>query len=211
MKRAAVYARISTDDGRQNLESQLGVVRDHAKRAGLEITKEYLDQTSGTTTKRPGLDALLKDAHGRRFDLVLVFKLDRLGRSVAHLVRVLDELRALGIGFASASEAIDTSTPTGALMLNLLAAFAQFEREVIIERTVSGLARARREGKKLGRPAVDVPEDRLRSLHASGMGLRAMARALHVAPGTVKKTLARLGLVSVGELQAESTVQESTV
>jgi DNA invertase Pin-like site-specific DNA recombinase len=190
MKRVAVYGRVSTDDGRQSLESQLGVVREHVKRAGWEIIKEYTDETSGTTTTRPGLDELMKDAHGRRFDLVLVYRLDRLGRSVAHLVNVLAEFRALAVDFASATEPIDTTTPSGQLMLHLLAAFAQFERCVIVERVRSGLARAKREGKKLGRPRAQVDAGQVRKLRADGLSIREIAKAMKIPPSRVFKSLA---------------------
>lgn len=190
MKRVAVYGRVSTDDGRQSLESQLGVVREHVKRAGWQIVKEYTDQTSGTTTTRPGLDAMLKDAHGRKFDMVLVFRLDRLGRSVAHLVNVLAEFRALGIDFASATEPIDTTTPSGQLMIHLLAAFAQFERSVTVERVRSGLAKARREGKKLGRPRIEVDATKVRRLRADGLSIREIANVMGIPPTRVYKTLA---------------------
>jgi putative DNA-invertase from lambdoid prophage Rac len=150
--RIALYARVSTND--QHAENQLQELRAYAAARQWTITAEYVDQgVSGSTTSRPELDRMMQDARRRRFDAIVCWKLDRMGRSLAHLVTLLDEITSLGIGFISLGESIDLSTSAGRLQLHLLAAFAQFERERIKERIHLGLDRARKQGKKLGRRA----------------------------------------------------------
>lgn len=149
--RVAIYARVSTND--QHAENQLLELRRYAESRQWTITAEYSDTISGSTTSRPELDRMLQDARRRRFDGLLVWKRDRLGRSLGHLVIMLDELNGLGITFVSLGEGIDLSTPAGRLMANLLGSMAQFERERLKERVQLGLARARRDEKRIGRPA----------------------------------------------------------
>jgi putative DNA-invertase from lambdoid prophage Rac len=141
--RTAIYARVSTTD--QTCENQLIELRRYCAARGW-TPKEFVDQGfSGAKESRPALDALLKDARRRRFDAVAVWRLDRLGRSLRHLILTLDELSALGVAFVSLGEGIDTSTPAGRLQLHILGAIAEFERERIRERILAGLARARKE------------------------------------------------------------------
>jgi DNA invertase Pin-like site-specific DNA recombinase len=133
---------------------------------------EYADQISGTADRRPGLDALMKDARRRKFDTVVVWALDRAGRSLPHLVTLIDELQSLGIAFVSLREGLDLSTAAGKLQLHILAALASFERERLRERTIAGLQRARSNGKRLGRPRVHpvthgAPDATVRELAAS--------------------------------------------
>ena len=136
----------------QNLDNQLDDLRKYVGRRGWGEAVEYADKASGAKDSRPALDALLKAARRREIDVVVVWRLDRLGRSLKHLLDVLHELTALGVGFVSLNEGIDATTPAGRLQLHLLGAFAEFERARIQERVRAGLARARREGKRLGRP-----------------------------------------------------------
>jgi DNA invertase Pin-like site-specific DNA recombinase len=151
-QRVAIYTRVSTND--QHAENQMIELRAYCEARGWRISAEFIDQgISGSTPRRPHLDALLKAARRRKFDAIVCWKLDRLGRSLAHLVTLLDEITSLGIGFVSLGESIDLSTSAGRLQLHLLAAFAQFERERIRERIHLGLDRARKQGKKLGRRA----------------------------------------------------------
>jgi len=154
--RAAIYARVSTFD--QEPENQLRELRRYVEARGW-TAREFVDRgVSGSKDSRPALDALIKDAKRRKFDVLVVWRLDRLGRNLRHLILLLDELSAIGVGFVSLAEAIDTATPAGRLQLHLLAAIAQFERERIIERVNAGLARAKAQGKKLGRPRkLEVP------------------------------------------------------
>lgn len=157
--RAALYARVSTTD--QTTENQLLELRKYAEARGW-TSREYVDQAiSGTKERRPALDQLMTDAKRRRFDVLVVWRLDRLGRNLTHLVMTIDELGALGIAFASLNEGIDTGTPAGRLQLHLLAAIAEFERSRIVERVRAGMARARKEGRRLGRRPHRITDDDL--------------------------------------------------
>lgn len=181
--KAALYARVSTNE--QSVENQLAETRRLAEVRGWSAV-EYIDHAvSGTRESRPALDRLLKDAKRRRFDVLVVWRLDRLGRSLSHLVRLLDELTALGIAFVSLNESIDTSTPAGRLQLHLLAAFAQFERERIVERVRAGIARARSKGTRLGRPKAAIPVERLAAV--AGLPVDAAAAALGISRSTLKR------------------------
>ncbi len=154
-QRAAVYARVSTLD--QEPENQLAELRQYVTARGWTAV-EYVDHgISGAKERRPALDALLRDPRRRRFDVLVCWRLDRLGRSLKHLVTLLDELQALGVAFVSLGEGIDCTTPAGRLQLHILAALAEFERARISERVTAGLARARRQGKRLGRPRLTRP------------------------------------------------------
>jgi DNA invertase Pin-like site-specific DNA recombinase len=150
--RAAIYARVSTTD--QHVENQLAELRSYAERRGWTEV-EYVDRgVSGAKDRRPALDELLKAAKRRKFDVLVVWRLDRLGRNLRHLILLLDELHALGVAFVSLAEGIDATTPAGRLQLHVLGAIAEFERARIQERVRAGLARARAQGKRLGRPRV---------------------------------------------------------
>src|SRR5215475_721834 len=148
--RAAIYARVSTID--QTVDNQLLELRRYSEARGWTAVNEYVDVMSGAKDRRPGLDELVRDARRRKFDAVIVWKLDRLGRSLRHLVLLMEELQQLGVALVSLGEGLDLSTPAGRLQAGLLAAVAQFERERIRERVVSGLQRAKAQGKRLGRP-----------------------------------------------------------
>src|SRR5829696_1986755 len=150
--RAAIYARVSTLD--QEPENQLRELRQYAAARGWTAVEHVDRGVSGSKDRRPALDQLVADAKRRRFDVLVVWRLDRLGRNLRHLLFLLDELAALGIAFVSLNEGIDTSTPAGRLQLHLLAAISQFERERIQERVRAGLARAKAHGQRLGRPRV---------------------------------------------------------
>lgn len=147
---AAIYARVSTLD--QQPENQLEELRRYVAARGWQA-KEYVDHgVSGAKERRPALDAMIVDAKRRRFDIVVCWRLDRLGRNLKHLITMLDEMTALGIAFVSLAEGIDATTPAGKLQLHILGAIAEFERGRIQERVRAGLARARAQGKRLGRP-----------------------------------------------------------
>ena len=137
MPRAAIYARVSTPE--QCLENQLYDLREMAARRGYEIVHEYTDVGSGSKTRRAGLDALLADAHRRRFDIVLVAAFDRVARSVKHFLTVVDELSDLGIEFVSARENIDTSGAMGRMFIVMVSSIAELERSLIVERIKAGL------------------------------------------------------------------------
>jgi len=164
--RAAIYARVSTSD--QTCENQLLELRRFCEARGWQAT-EYVDAgVSGAKDKRPALDALLKDAKRRRFDVLVCWRLDRLGRNLRHLVTMLEDLNHVGVAFVSLGEGIDCTTPAGKLQLHILAALAEFERERIRERVIAGLRRAKAQGKRLGRPRVrpaitDIPGGSVRA------------------------------------------------
>ena len=181
--RAAIYARVSTFD--QEPENQLEELRRYAGARGWEV-KEFVDHgVSGAKERRPALDAMLVDAKRRRFDVLLCWRLDRLGRNLKHLITLLDDVSALGIAFVSLAEGIDATTPAGRLQLHILGAIAEFERGRIQERVMAGLARARAQGTRLGRPRASLPIARLHSV--AGLGNTEAAKALGVSLATVKR------------------------
>lgn len=182
--RCAVYIRVSTLD--QHPENQQVELRRYVEARGWTITREYLDQISGSKDTRPALDEMIADARRRRFDLIVCWKLDRLGRNVRHLVILLDELRALQIGFTTLSEGIDTMTPAGRMVTHFLAAVAEFERERLRERTHLGLNRARAQGKTLGRPRKIHPKSAALDAVADLSNREAAAR-LGVSIPTIKR------------------------
>jgi DNA invertase Pin-like site-specific DNA recombinase len=182
--RVAIYARVSTFD--QEPENQLLELRRYVDARGWTAAAEYVDRgVSGAKDRRPALDQLLADAKRRKFDVLVVWRLDRLGRSVRHLVNLISDLNALGIGFASLGEGIDTNTPSGRLQLHILSALAEFERERIRERVMSGLARARAQGTRLGRPRLAVPTARIELV--GHLTVDAAACLLDVSRSTVKR------------------------
>ena len=192
--RVALYARVSTLNG-QDVGLQLEELRLVAGLRGWHIVEEYVDEgVSGATASRPGLDRLLADGQRGRFDVLLVWKLDRLGRSLQHLLGVLDELAGWGVGFASVRDAgIDTTTPSGRLMLQLLGAFAEFEREMIRERVVAGVRRAQAAGKHCGRPRVDLDLRPAVAMLEQGHGLKTIAKATGVSRATLRRRLTEAG------------------
>ncbi len=191
--RAALYARVSTTNHGQDVGLQLDELRTVARQRGWALVDEYVDEgVSGTRETRPALDRMMNDARQGRFDVLLVWKIDRLGRSLRHLLSVLDDLRSMNIGFVSVRDAaIDTTTPHGRLMLAIVAAFAEFERSLIVERVLAGLENARRKGRLLGRPRRDVDVDRARRLLADGRTQRQVAMALRVPRATLRRALGR--------------------
>jgi DNA invertase Pin-like site-specific DNA recombinase len=186
--RVARYLRISRLDQRPELQAD--ETAETIARRGWTLTDSYLDKgISGSRERRPELDRLLADARRGRFDILVVWRSDRLFRSLKHMVNVLDELAALGIAFVSATEVFDTTTPQGRLLLHLVAAFAEFERGVLIERTKSGIEAARRRGAKLGRPRVVVDVVRAKHLLSTGKSLRQTAKVLGCGAATVHRAL----------------------
>ena len=187
--RVAIYARVSTTD--QTLDPQLDVLRRHAHARGWEHS-EFADHGhSGKKSSRPGLDALLAAARRREVDAVAVVKLDRLGRSLVHLLAILGELEDLGVSFISLDDGIDTQTATGRLFMQIRGAFAEYEAALIKERTLAGLDAARKRGKKLGRPRVMDTEKvaRARRLKASGRSVRYIAEMLDVSRATAHRAV----------------------
>ncbi len=191
--RVALYARISTNDGRQDLETQLRDLRAYvAAREGWVIVETYTDETSGAKRHRPGLDALMSAAHLQSFDVVLVWKFDRFARSLNHLVEALAQFEKLGVNFAAARDQVDTTTPTGRLMFHMIGAMAEFERSLISERVKAGLARARAEGKKFGGRKAEVDMEKIRELRSQGWGYGRIAKAMKIPKATVQSAVGRL-------------------
>ena len=188
-KRVALYARTSTVD-KQDPEMQLRELREYARIRGWEIAGVYEDKGyTGTNSNRPMLRQVLQDAKQRRFDIVLVWKLDRWGRSLREIVLMLQELADYGVEFCSLKDSIDLSTSQGRLMMHLLAAFAQFEADVIKIRVLAGLEHAKARGKRLGRPKLH-DDEAIRSLRAEGLSYRAIQKRLGVPMGCISRALA---------------------
>jgi DNA invertase Pin-like site-specific DNA recombinase len=173
---------------------QLSELREYASRRGWGITSEYVDQgVSGSKESRPQLNQLMADAHRRKFDGVLVWKIDRFGRSLKHLVNALADLCAYGVAFISFRDNLDLSTPSGRLMFQIIGAMAEFERSLIQERVKAGLRNARAKGKKFGRPrAQGMLCVWKRCAGADFLGPR-YAEPLKVSKGTAQRSVTRLG------------------
>jgi len=190
-RRAAIYLRVSTSD--QNTDNQEHELRQIAERAGWEVFKVYRDHgISGAKGRdqRPAFNKLWKDACGRKFDIVMAWSVDRLSRSLQDLVGFLSELHALKIDLCLKQQGIDTTTPAGKALFGMMGVFAEFERSIIQERVRAGLERARREGKRLGRPPLDskLRERIQEALRAPGRpGVRKIAEQFGVNPSTVQQ------------------------
>ena len=188
MVRAGLYARVSTND-QQTLMMQSRAMREYAARRGWTVALQIREVGSGAT-KREARERLLEAAHRREIDVVLVWRLDRWGRSVTDLLATLQELEHLGVGFVSLTEALDLTTPAGRAMAGLLAIFAEFEPEILRERTRIGLAHARLNGKRLGRPeTAGLHTAEIRKLHRAGVSKSEIARRLQMGRTSVRRIL----------------------
>ena len=187
LKRVALYARVSTRQHGQDPETQLQPLRAYLAHTHHMPVKEYVDVGfSGAKQRRPQLDAMMADARKHHFDVVLVARFDRFARSVTHLLSALEEFGKLGIDFISLNEAIDTSTPIGKMVFTILGAVAELERSLIRERVQAGVDRAKKEGKKLGRPRALVDEEKVWDELQRGISLRQLAIHTGVARGTLQ-------------------------
>src|SRR5260221_9809317 len=188
-KRAALYVRVSTDA--QAVENQIRELQQVAERRGWNVIEVYRDAgISGAKGRngRPGLDTMLKDASRRKFDIVMAWAIDRLGRSLSDLLDTIRHLEACGVDLYLDQQAIDTTTPMGKLVFQLTGAFAEFERTMIRQRIKAGLKRAVAQGVKLGRPKIDgATERKVRRQLAKGIGILKVARALGIGTGTVQR------------------------
>ena len=183
MKRVAIYARVSTTD--QTCDNQLRDLRDYCRARGWSDVREFIDTgVSGTKERRPALDKMMAEVNARRVDVVVVAAFDRLGRSVRHLVEALELFRHLNVEFISLREQIDTGSALGQAVFTIIAAIAQLERSLIVERVKSGLRRARAEGKRLGRPRLQVSEHQLRIVVNQKLPVRAASKLLGVSPSS---------------------------
>jgi putative DNA-invertase from lambdoid prophage Rac len=189
MLRVGLYARVSTHD-QQTLAMQNRAMREYAARRGWKIALQVREVNSGAAARREAREKVLEAARRREIDLVLVWRLDRWGRSVTDLLAALQELEHLGVGFVSLTEALDLTTPAGRAMAALLAVFAAFEREILGERTRAGLAQARLNGKRLGRPVTAaLHASEVRKLHRTGVSKSEIARRLGVGRTSVRRIL----------------------
>src|SRR5438552_10710343 len=183
MKRVGCYLRVSTTE--QTVENQRNDLRAYCKARGWDNVTEYSDTgISGTRERRPGLDRLLSDVKARRLDVVVVAAFDRLGRSLRHLVETLELFRHLDVEFISLREQIDTGSRLGKAVFTIIAAVAQLERSLIVERVKAGLRRARSEGKTLGRPRLKADERQLRIVVNQKLPVRAASKLLGVSPSS---------------------------
>ena len=194
-KKAAIYVRVSTD--KQTLENQLRELKQIAERRGWQVTQEYHDAgISGAKGRdgRPGLDQMLNDAKRRKFDVVMAWAIDRLGRSLVDLLGTIQVLEACGVDLYLDQQSIDTTTPAGKLMFQVTGAFAEFERSMIRQRVHAGLKRAVQQGKQLGRPRIsEALEKRIQSQLRAGKGILKVAREIGVGTGTVQRIARELG------------------
>jgi DNA invertase Pin-like site-specific DNA recombinase len=195
--RAALYARVSTVNKGQDVGLQLDELRQVAAQRGWLVAEErvYVDDgVSGAKETRPALDRMMADAQAGRFEIVAVWKLDRLGRSVQHVLGLLDQLGTQGIQFVSVRDpGLDTTTPAGRLFTAIIAAFASFERDIIRERVIAGVRRAQAAGKHCGRPRVDLELRPAVAMLKEGRGLREVATILGVSRSTLRRRLQEAG------------------
>ena len=188
-KRAALYVRVSTDA--QTLENQIRELRQVAERRGWDVVEVYRDAgISGAKGRdgRAGLDTMLKDASRRRFDVIMAWAIDRLGRSLTDLLHIIQHLEACGVDLYLDQQSIDTTTPMGRLVFQVTGAFAEFERTMIQQRIKAGLKRAVAQGVKLGRPKIDSAiERKVQKQLAKGVGILKVAKSLGIGTGTVQR------------------------
>ena len=193
-KRAAIYVRVSTD--KQTVENQVAALRQIAERRGWEIVEQYHDAgISGSKGRdgRPGLDQMLKDASRRKFDVIMAWAIDRLGRSLIDLLGTIQTLEACGVDLYLDQQSIDTTTPAGKLMFQVCGAFAEFERSMIQQRVRAGLKRAAEKGNYPGRPKIsEALEKRIQTQLRAGKGILRVAREIGVGTGTVQRIKAEI-------------------
>ena len=191
--RAAIYAHVSTTD--QTNVIQVRELKEYVERREWKLAGVYQDQMSGAKASRPGLDQLMADARRRKLDVVVVWKLDRFGRSLVHCVSGIQELASLGVRFIATSQGLDTdeSNPASKLLLHILAAVAQFERELIRERVSAGMKAAKAHGTKtgnaIGRPRRIFNRDEVVRLRATGLAIEKIADKMNIGVGTVVRVL----------------------
>ena len=194
-KKVGIYTRVSTLD--QTIDNQLIELRDHCSKMGWEVVKEYADEgLSGTLSrdKRPALNSLIKDAYRKRFDSVVCWDISRIGRSMKELILFLSDMKDRGIGICSVRQGFDTSTSMGEIMFQFVGILSSWEREMIRERTLAGLERARREGKTLGRRKVtnDRMTAQILELRSANKSIRQIASEVGVSTATVQRELKKV-------------------
>ena len=184
--RTAIYCRVSTQD--QTTENQALELRNVADKQGWTVSEVYTDVISGARASRPGLDSLMKSVSRKDVDMVMVWDVSRLGRSMAHLVTLLEEFHANGVDLYFHQQGIDTRTPSGKAMYQMCGVFAELERGLIKERVMAGLQRAKAQGKRLGRPRVPpIQVEKIKRLRAEGLSYRKIAKRVDLSVCTVHR------------------------
>ncbi|MBT8546973.1 recombinase family protein [Polynucleobacter paneuropaeus] len=192
MKKVCLYCRVSTTH--QTSENQLRELRAVAERMGYEIVSEFIDNgISGAKSRkdRPALDGMMKLATQRKFEMVMCWSIDRLGRSLQHLVEILNELQAMKIDLYFMQQGMDTTTPSGRMIFSVFGAIGEFERNLIRERVIAGQQRAKESGVHIGRPTKmnDGMRSAIQVMHQNGMSVRQIAKSCKVGVGTVYSVL----------------------
>lgn len=209
--RAALYARVSTVNNGQSPEMQVRDFEEYCDRRGWTVADRYVDiGVSGAKERRPELDRLMADARRRRFDVVICWKLDRMGRSLRHLVNLLAEFEALSVSLVSLRDNLDLTTPSGRLMFQVIGAMAEFERSLIQERVKAGIRNSRAKGKRWGRPRVVIDRVRIRARREQGDSWATICRELNVSKGTAQRACQGLPkkLVPAGALSPVLSVAQ---
>jgi len=194
ISKVALYARVSTHDKDQDPENQLMKLRSFSESHGWAVYGEYPDERSGADASRPQLDKMLRYARGHAFDAIVIVRLDRIGRSVRNLLNLIDELERSNVKLICTDQEINTSSPGGKLLFTLLGAISEFELELIRDRTKDGLARARAQGKRLGRPPNAIPTERILELRSQGLSLKKIGKEVGMTPQGVNKRLIKAGV-----------------
>ena len=190
-QKVAIYVRVSTSG--QTVENQERELLAHCQRQGWQVYKVYRDEGfSGAVAERPALKEMMADSRLGRFNLLAVWKIDRLARSISHLLEVLTELKGLGIGFVSLTEAINTETAQGRMIANFLGSIAEFERELVVERVRSGMARASAAGVRIGRPRTGFDVNEAIRLKKDGQSWNQVAKAVGASSATVRRIVTPL-------------------
>jgi DNA invertase Pin-like site-specific DNA recombinase len=189
ISKVALYARVSRHDKDQDPDNQLIKLRSFVESRGWAVYGEYVDMKSGADASRPDLDRMLKAARGHAFSAIIIVRLDRIGRSVRNLLNLIDELKRSNVELLCTDQEINTSSPGGKLLFTLLGAISEFELELIRDRTKDGLARARAQGKRLGRPPFAVSTEEIIALRSQGLSLRQIGEKVGLSHQGVKKRL----------------------
>ncbi|MEM0344095.1 MAG: recombinase family protein [Thermoplasmata archaeon] len=209
-KQVALYARVSKADDSQTPENQLIKLRQVAQSRGLTVYDEYVDYASGADPNRPELERLLKDARDGKIGLILTVKVDRIARSMTNLHAMLQELECYDCKFQCVDQPeISTTSSMGKFMLNILGAFAEYEREVIRERTLAGLNRARLEGKVLGRPRKPINLSEVKAMLEAGLSLEEIAEKHDLSEATLRRRIKNGGLISPKETASKSSLSKT--
>jgi len=182
--KTVIYARVSTDE--QTTDNQVLKLKQVAERNGWDLEAVYSDTISGAKSKRPELEKLMQSVMRKEVDIVMVWSVDRLGRSLQHLITLLSDIHSKDVDLYLHQQGIDTTTPSGKMMFQMLGVFSEFERGMIQERVKAGLERARSQGKRLGRPPVPpITVDKIKVLRRKGMSLRQIAKRVDLSVGKV--------------------------